>query len=45
LPVISFDIPISREVLRDKGIFVKYDKDDPNEWVEMIYKYYDMKID
>ncbi len=45
LPVISFDIPISREVLRDKGIFVKFDKDDPNEWVEMIYKYYDKRID
>jgi len=43
LPVITFDIPIAKEVLRDKGIFVYLGKDklDPDEWVDKILKYYD----
>lgn len=45
LPVMTFKIPISKEVLRDKAIFINLNKDNPDEWVDMIYKYYDKKID
>ncbi|MEM3272254.1 MAG: glycosyltransferase [Thermoplasmatales archaeon] len=45
LPVMTFNMPISREVLKDKAIYINFNKDDPNEWVDMIYKYYDKKID
>lgn len=44
LPVITFDMPISREVLRDKGILVSFEnKNDPEEWVDAIMKNYDKK--
>ncbi len=46
LNVISFDMPISREVLRDKGIFIPLiNKDDPTEWVDAILKNYGKKPD
>ncbi len=47
LPIITFDLPISREVLRDRGIFVNLgsDKLNPDEWVDKILKYYDHKPD
>ncbi|MGC8610716.1 MAG: glycosyltransferase [Thermoplasmata archaeon] len=46
LKIMTFDIPISREILRDKGIFIPLiDKDSPDEWVDHIMKYYDKKID
>jgi len=45
LPIMTFNIPISKEVLRDKARYINLNKDNPNEWVDMIYKYYDKKID
>ncbi|MGC8689316.1 MAG: hypothetical protein ACP5UG_04645, partial [Thermoplasmata archaeon] len=43
---IAFDMPISREVLSDKGILIPLsDKDSPDEWVEKIMIYYDKKVD
>ncbi|MGC8663898.1 MAG: glycosyltransferase [Thermoplasmata archaeon] len=45
IPILTFNMPISKEVLRDKGIYINFNKDDPTEWVDMIYKYFDKKID
>lgn len=45
LPVITFNMPISREVLGNKAIYINLIKDNLTEWVDMIYKYYDKKID
>ncbi|MGC8599385.1 MAG: glycosyltransferase [Thermoplasmata archaeon] len=46
LKIIAFDMPISREVLSDKGILIPLsDKDSPDEWVEKIMIYYDKKVD
>ncbi len=47
LPIVTFDIPISKEVLKNHGIFVSLGKDklDPEEWVDKILNYYDHKPD
>ncbi len=47
LPIITFDLPISREILRDRGIFVNLgnDKLNPDDWVDKILKYYDHRPD
>lgn len=46
LNIVAFDMPISREVLRNKGILVPFiDKDSPDEWVDAILKNYDRKVD
>ena len=47
LPVVTYDLPISKEVLRDKAIFINMSKNktDPEDWVEKILKYYDQKIE
>jgi len=46
LNIITFDIPIAKEVLRDKAIFIPFrDKDDPEDWIDAILKNYDKKPD
>jgi glycosyltransferase involved in cell wall biosynthesis len=46
LNIISFDMPISREVLKGKGILIPLiNKNDPTEWIDAILKNYDKKTD
>jgi len=46
LKIVTFDLPISREILRDKAIFIPFrDKNDPEDWIDAILKNYDKKPD